>query len=153
LLACALAIALAVGCGDGSPDGDTTVTHTAAQATTTAARRTTGPTVAVLQPLGESEASGRAVYTKKPDGSPFVKLRVHGLEPVSAPSRYIVWQKHSRDDMVLLAAWPVGDDGRLSKDWAPSLASLFYLKDGVRTKLLITKIDKLSRMFGGSENS
>jgi hypothetical protein len=153
LVACVLALALAVGCGGGSSSGDTNAADTAAQTTTTAVKRTTGPTVAVLQPLDGSEASGRAVYATKTDGSPSIKLRVQGLEPASPPARYIVWQKHSREDMVLLAAWPVGDDGRLSKDWTPSLASLAYLEGGVRTKLLITRIDKLSRMFAGSQNS
>lgn len=142
LLALILLLALASGCGGGS----TTTT-------TTAPKRTTGPTVAVLQPVDGSEASGRALYSKRPDGTPSIRMRLEGLEPVSGSARYVVWQKHSRDDMVLLAAWPVGEDQRLSKVWQPSFASLAYLEGGLRTKLLITRIGNLARIFSASENS
>lgn len=153
MAACALVIAAFAGCGGGS-DGATTVAETVDQETTTPAR-TSGPTEAVLHPLGGSKATGRARYLKKADGTPFIRIRAQGLEPVSGDRQYIVWQKRSRDDMVMLATWYVGKDRRLDESWEPSSASLAYLEDGLRTKLLVTKIEVNDRLYepGASKNS
>lgn len=103
--------------------------------------------MAVLHPVGDIEATGTARYLKEPDGSPLMRLRVQGLEPVSGDRQYVVWQKHSRDDMYLLATWTVGKDGRLVETWSPNFASLQYLERGLRTKLLITKVELNDRLY------
>lgn len=153
LIALALGIALpASGCGGGSGSN---VAATSAANTTTQAIRHSGPTVAVLHPVGDVKASGTARYRKGPDGSPLLELRARGLEPVSGDRQYVVWQKHSRNDMVLLATWVVGKDGRLVETWSPSFASLQYLELGLRTKLLITKVELNDRLYepSTSDNS
>lgn len=154
LAAWALVVAALTGCGGGSSDSDTTVAETVNQETAIIAR-TSGPTEAVLHPLGGGKATGRARYMKKADGTPFIEIRARGLEPVSGDRQYIVWQKRSRDDMVMLATWYVGKDRRLDESWEPSSASLGYLEDGLRTKLLITKIEVNDRLYepGASKNS
>jgi hypothetical protein len=140
---------LLTGCGSGS-DSDSNVAVTASSST-----RETGPTVAALRPVGDSQATGTARYSKGPDGSPSIRLRADGLAPTSGAQQYVVWQKHSRDDMVLLATWPVGADGKLVEAWEPSSASLGYLEGGLRTKLLITKVEDNAQLSapGAAENS
>ncbi|HET9198304.1 MAG TPA: hypothetical protein VFN92_08640 [Solirubrobacterales bacterium] len=103
--------------------------------------------MAVLHPLGNVKASGTARYLKRPDGTPLIKLRVEGLEPVSGDRQYVVWQKRSRNDMILLATWFVGEDRRLNETWSPNFASLQYLELGLRTKLLITKVEFNDRLY------
>jgi hypothetical protein len=154
LLVAVLMLAIAPGCGSGSSDDDASAADEAGQTAPTP-KRTTGPTEAILRPVGEMKAKGHALYIKKPDGTPFIVLRGQGLKPASGDHQYIVWQKHSRDDMVLLATWVVGKNQRLSEEWAPSSASLAYLEDGLRTKLLITRIELNDRLYeaGASENS
>lgn len=148
-LAALLLVPLLIGCG-GDSDSESNV---AATATTTI--RETGPTVAVLRPVGDVQATGTARYVKKPDGFPLIKLRAHGLEPASGDRQYIIWQKRSRNDMVMMATWYVGDDRRLVEDMEPNVSFLQYLERGLRTKLLITKINNNDRLYepGASENS
>jgi hypothetical protein len=105
--------------------------------------------------MGDVEASGTARYLKTKDGLPLLKLRAEGLEPASGDRQYVVWQKHSRDDMYMLATWTVGKDGRLVETWSPNFASLQYLERGLRTKLLITKVELNDRLYepAASDNS
>jgi hypothetical protein len=150
LLLCALAAALLlIGCG-GDSDSDSNVAATAESTI-----RETGPTVAVLRPVGNSEATGTAHYSKKADGFPLIRLRAHGLEPVSGDRQYIVWQKRSRNDMVMMATWYVGKDGRLVEDMEPNISFLQYLERGLRTKLMISRINNNDRLYepGASRNS
>ncbi len=149
MFAGALLVALFVtGCGGGDSES-----NVAATATDTI--RHSGPTVAVLQPVGEMRAAGTARYSVNSDGSRSISLNIHGLEPAAWNRQYVVWQKHSRNDMVILATWPVGADRRLVESWEPNSASQRFLEDGSRTKLLITRIELNDRLTepGAARNS
>ncbi|HEX6781395.1 MAG TPA: hypothetical protein VF125_05125 [Solirubrobacterales bacterium] len=135
------------GCGGGDDSGSN-VAATSEPETTTETIRKTGPTVAVLHPVGEyADAKGTARYSKKPNGVPLLKLRAEGLEPTSGRQQYVVWQTHSRDDMYTLATWVVGKDGRMIETWEPNFASLQYLELGLRTKLVITRVENYARLY------
>jgi hypothetical protein len=148
LLALALALAVFVaGCGDDGGESSN-VGATSEPETTTKTIRKTGPTVAVLHPVGEyPDASGTARYSKKPSGVPKLELRAEGLAPAKGDHQYVVWQKHSRDDMYALATWVVGKDERLNETWEPNFASLQYLELGLRTKLLITRVELNDKLY------
>lgn len=134
------AIAIAAGCG--ADEGSDSSTTSAATVMPIAA----GTAQAVLRPVGGATARGGADYVKKPDETRLIRLHATGFEPASGQQQYAVWQKHSRDDMVLLATWRVGDNGRLVETWEPNSASLRFLEDGTRTKLLITRVGDISRL-------
>lgn len=128
--------ALILGCGSGTPSS------TNAAATTSPAKsRETGPTEAVLHPVGASQASGRVVYVKKSPGEPLLKIRAEGLEPVAGERQYVIWQMASRHHMLSFATYYVGKDGRLSENLEPNPESLAFLEEGSTTQFLITKID------------
>jgi hypothetical protein len=155
LLLGALAIAaLGAGCGGGDSSsaaatGEATVAATSGDPNVKTTKKGfgTGTVEAALHPVGENaEASGWFQYTVELDESRLIKLQAAGLDPASGDRQYAVWQKDSRRDMVLLATWHVGADGRLDESWEPNSASQRFLEDGSRTKLLITKVGDNARL-------
>jgi hypothetical protein len=155
LLVSAVGIAaLGAGCGGGDSSSDAPTREGTAAAIaadpnvkTTKKGFGTGTVEAVLHPVGESaEATGQFQYTVEFDESRLIELQAAGLEPASGDRQYAVWQKDSRRDMVLLATWHVGADGRLHESWEPNSASQRFLEDGSRTKLLITKVGDSARL-------
>jgi hypothetical protein len=158
LLVGALAIAVfGAGCGGGDSSSDPTAaandeaqveaTSDATDVKITKKGFGSGTVTAVLRPVDDgSEAAGRFQYTTKLNESRLIKLRATGLDPASGNRQYAVWQKGSRRDMVLLATWHVGADGRLKESWEPNSASQRFLEDGSRTTLLITKVGDIARL-------
>jgi hypothetical protein len=156
VVACALAIAALAGCGGGSSDDGTSVAETAAESTTTP-QRTSGPTRAVLKPIDDSKASGTIAYTKKPDGTPLIKVRLEGLEPISGEEQYVIWQLGSRHDMLPVASYYAGKDGRVTEDIESSYEPFQFLEDGSKTEILVTYVaqddDWREGLSGGSQGS
>lgn len=156
--ACALVIAAFAGCGGGSSDNGTTVAETVdQQTTTTAPQRTSGPTRAVLRPVGDSKASGTVAYKKKPDGTSLIEVRLKGLEPISGEQQYVIWQLGSRHDMLPVASYYAGKDGRVTEDIESSTEPFLFLEDGSKTNILVTYVaqddDWRNGLSGGSQGA
>jgi hypothetical protein len=151
VLLCGLALAaLAAGCGGGD---ESESTPTIAKAPSAPKQVESGPTEAVLQPVGDSKASGTVHYLKKPDGTPLLKIRAQGLEPTTREEKYVIWQISSPQDMVPLATYTVGNNGRLNENLNAGFESIAFLEDGSRTELVISKVgdDDLWREGLGQE--
>jgi hypothetical protein len=145
LIACLLALALLPsGCGGGDSSSTVAAETTEAaepQNSGSAEATSSGPTKAVLQPVGDTKATGTILYRKKVNGYPLLKIRVQGLEPTLGEEKYVLWQMSSRDDMVPLATYVVGDSGKLNEDLQAGFESIAFLEDGSRTEMAITKVE------------
>jgi len=91
--------------------------------------------------VGDSKASGTVLYKKTPSGMPLLKIRAEGLKPISGEEKYVIWQISSRHDMVPIAGYQVGSDGKLDVNLKAGFESLAFLEDGSRTELLISYVD------------
>lgn len=157
LAACAATAAILAGCGGGGSDNGTSAAETIDQqnTTTTTPQRTSGPTRAVLQPVGDSTASGTISFTKKPDGTPLIKVRLEGLKPISGEEQYVIWQLGSRHDMLPVASYYAGKDGRVTEDIESATEPFQFLEDGSKTEILVTYVaqddDWREGLSGGSE--
>ena len=156
LLAAALIVAVAAGVA-GCGGSDSTGTGSGGAAEATEAAETTqqpksGPTEAALEPVEEGTAAGRARYLLEPNREPVLQIRVHGLEPVSGQQRYAIWIVGDRHDMVNLAAFHVGEDGRISRDIASPEAYAF-VEEGSKTELLVTKVESIEAVGDGISES
>jgi hypothetical protein len=154
LLACGLLAACVAGCGGGDSDAGTSAAETVEPQTTTP-QRTSGPTRAVLQPVDDSTASGTISFTKKQDGMPLIKVRLEGLDPISGEEQYVIWQLGSRHDMLPVASYYAGKDGRVDEDIESSFEPFQFLEDGSKTKILVTYVpqddDWREGLSGGSQ--
>jgi hypothetical protein len=154
MTAFALVVAALAGCGGGNSNNGTTVAKTVDQQTTTP-QRTSGPTRAVLQPVGNSKASGTVAYKKKPDGTPLIQIRLKGLKPISGEQQYVIWQLGSRHDMLPVASYYAGKDGRVFEDVESSTEPFLFLEDGSKTNILVTYVaqddDWRNGLSGGSQ--
>lgn len=152
-LAAALVLAaLASGCG-GSTSTDVKAAATeGAEAAETRRKVHPGQTEALLEPTGEGSAQGTARYQVKPNRTPVLHVEAAGLEPVSGTSRYAVWIVGDRHDMVNLAAFQVGEDGRLSRR-LETPESYNFVEEGSKTELLITKVDDINEVGEGISQS
>jgi hypothetical protein len=112
-----------------------------------------GPLKIDLRPVGSMPASGTILYKKLPAGRALLKIRAEGLEPVSGPLRYVVWQFSSRYDMTIVTRARVGSDGRLSEDLKSS-KFLFLFEREVKAQILITKVNavRLARWMSRAKN-
>lgn len=142
LLICALSGAFIAGCGGGGSDSGTSVAETVEQESTTtaASQRTSGPTRAVLQPVGDDTASGVISFRKKPDGTPVIKVRLVGLRPASDGTRYVIWQLGSRHDMVVVAGYLARGDGRISRKIETATEPFVFIEAGTKTEMLVTEM-------------
>lgn len=141
--------ALASGCGV-STSSD--VSATATEAAETRRQVHPGETEALLEPTGESSAQGTARYQIRPHSTPVLHVEAAGLEPVSGRSRYAIWIVGDRHDMVNLAAFEAGEDGRLSRQ-IETPESYNFVEDGSKTELLITKVDDIDQVGEGIAQS
>ena len=144
----AVAVALA-GCGGGG-DADSvgsTTTATTNQAKPVpkppapGSRIDDGPMTIDLKPVYRSDAAGTVRYAKTASGAALLKIRADGLDPVSAPEQYVLWQYSSRNDMTVLSRPRVGADGSLSEDLR-SIRFLHLMETEVKVQLLISKINR-----------
>lgn len=144
--ACALALSiLALGCGGSDPSGS---------AATAAAKDTSsGPTEAILQPVGNSGVSGKVVYVKPSSGLPLMKIRLQGVRKAVGEAQYFIWQLASRHDMTSFASYHVPRGTSLSVNLEPNPESLAWLEDGSKTKMLITRIENDDRFFAAEERA
>ncbi|HET9198303.1 MAG TPA: hypothetical protein VFN92_08635 [Solirubrobacterales bacterium] len=131
---CAVLLGIAAGCGGGGSD-DTV------DAATKKEQPETGPTVAVMKPLGSSEASGTATYVKQSSGVPLFKLELQGLEPSVGRGQYLIWQMESRDNMVVIATFPAEKDGRIDEKFAPNPVYLAAVEAGEKKVILVTRVE------------
>jgi hypothetical protein len=140
LLASALiAAVLASGCG-GSTE-TVTVTVEAAQAES-------GPTEAVLEPVGDQSATGTARYSLNPNRIPALQVELEGLTPTKGSQRYGVRMYGDRHDMVMLGAFEVKGDGKLSRGFE-TLEAYTFVEEGSKTELLITEISDVDQVSEG----
>jgi hypothetical protein len=147
-----LAFALA-GCG-GSGDSDSAATTASAASKTTTdqtkpapkppppgSRIDDGPMTIDLKPVYRSAASGTVDYVKAPSGAAVLKIRAEGLEPVSSPEEYTLWQYSSRNDMTVLGHPRVGADGSVS-EILKSIRFLHLMETEVKVQLLISRTNR-----------
>jgi hypothetical protein len=142
-------VALVSGCGGSS---STDVSATATEATETRRKVHPGETEALLEPTKESSAQGTARYQFRPDSTPVLHIEAVGLEPVSGKSRYAIWIVGDRHDMVNLAGFQVGEDGRLSRRLEVP-ESYVFVEEGSKTELLVTKVDDIAQVGQGISES
>jgi hypothetical protein len=140
LLAAALVAAvLLAGCG-----GSTTTT-----VTVEATEAESGPTEAVLKPVGDqSAAKGTARYSLNPNRVPALHVELEGLEPVSGAARYGVWMYGDRHDMVMLGAFQTDANGRISRQFE-TIESYTFVEEGSKTELLVTKVGDIDKVGEG----
>ena len=70
-------------------------------------------TIVELQPIGESGASGQAVFARVED-RPVLQINLSGLEPTKKGESYIVWLFASDEIAIPVAFQSVGQDGNLT---------------------------------------
>jgi hypothetical protein len=151
IAACLLSAAASLlGCGGSDPPGSGA---TAASGQGPSTRASSGPTEAILHPLGESGVSGKVVYVKQKSGFPLVKIRLRGLERATGETQYFMWQLGSRQNMVSPASYHVPHGGKLSVNLEPSPEGLSWLEDGTTTEFLVTKIANDDVYFVAREHS
>jgi hypothetical protein len=138
-LAAALIAAVLSGCGG-------TVTTTVTVEATHAAQ--TAPTEAVLKPASGQSATGTARYSLNPSRIPALKVEAEGLSPTSGKQRYGVWMYGDRHDMVMLGAFEVQKDGRLSRGFE-TVEAYTFVEEGTKTELLVTMIGDIDRVSEG----
>jgi hypothetical protein len=142
----ALLLALAAGCGGGDSDATGAATKEGEKS---------GPTVAVMKPVGDNTASGTITYSKQASGAPLVKVDMEGLEAVSGDTQYVIWQMADRHNMVSIASYFVEGNGRMFEAIEPNPAHLGALESGEKTTMLVTKIpddDVFRESFGETED-
>jgi len=144
--ACALLlVVMAIGCGSTGSN--------AATADNDPAGWDSGPTKAVLKPLGNSGVTGTVVYVKQGSALPVMKIRLKGLERATGEKQYFIWQMGSRHNMVSFASYHVPKGGKLSVDLEPNPESLSFLEDGSTTEFLVTKVLNDDRFFEAEEKA
>ena len=147
-----IAVAFATGCGSSDSAGSPTYAFEASESAETPKGGESGPTEAKLEPLDGGSAAGTARFLTRPQTTPVLRIEAEGLEPVHGASRYVIWIVGDRHDMVSLAAFHVGADGRLSRK-IDNGESHSFVEDGTKTELLITKIDNLGSITKGIAES
>jgi hypothetical protein len=140
-----IAAALASGCGSSSETVTVTVEATDAAQTTPAE---SGPTEAVLKPVGDQSATGTARYLLNPSRIPALQVEIHGLMPTAGNQRYGAWMYGDRHDMVMLGAFQVKEDGKLSRRFE-TVESYSFVEEGSKTELLISMIGNIDRVSEG----
>lgn len=141
-----IALAFAAGCG--SSDSAGTNAFEATEAAETPKGGESGPTEAVLEPLDGESPTGTARFLTRPQNTPVLQIEAEGLEPAHGASRYMIWIVGNRHDMVSLAGFHVGADGRLSRK-IDNGESHSFVEDGTKTELLITKVDNIESVSRG----
>jgi hypothetical protein len=139
----ALAIAislLAMGCGGSDPTtvADTTGTK---QAEGTPSAASSGPTKAVLHPVKGSRASG-TIYYKKQNGIPLIEVDLQGLKPISGEQQYVIWQLGSRHDMLPVASYYAGKNGRIEEKIERAFEPFSFLENGTKTEVMVAYVPK-----------
>jgi hypothetical protein len=149
---CAIALpALTAGCGS---DSDSTAVVDTAKTTEAEKEVESGPTKAVLHPVGASKASGTVLYVKKASGIGLLKVSLRALEPLPQGGQYVLWLLASRHSMVPLSTYPVESDGRLDEDVVANPVFLGSIEDGSKTHFLVTGTDSAAeheKSLGGGD--
>jgi hypothetical protein len=154
-----LLLAMTAGCGGGDSDSTVFISSIPSEtpekppAPAPGSEIEDGPVTIDLEPVDDSGASGTIRYVKAPSGKARLKISADGLEPVSAPIQYVVWQFSSRFDMAIVTRGAVGPDGRLSKQ-VESLKFLDLLEREVKVHMLVTKVngERLDRALAKAKN-
>jgi hypothetical protein len=144
--------ALVSGCGGSSSTDGSAAAVEATEPVETRRKVHPGETEALLEPTEGSSAQGTARYQIKPHSTPVLHIEAAGLEPVSGKSRYAIWIVGDRHDMVILAGFQVGEDGRLSRQ-LEGVESYVFVEEGSKTELLVTKVDDINQISKGIAES
>lgn len=140
-------VVFAAGCGSsGSSDSNAAATVKPVQK-----HAESGPTEAVLQPVGDSGVSGKVVYVKQASGIPLMKIRLRGVKKATGETQYFIWQLGDRHHMTTFASYHVPHGSKLSVNLEPSPESLAWLEDGSKTQMLITRVTNDDRFFESQE--
>ena len=138
-----VAVILLAGCGSADPDetgGRAEVAETTGASSDTPTAKS-GPTEAVLNPIGDNTARGMARFVTHPD-STVLKLEVTGLEPAAKEHRYVVWVLSDRHDMMMLAELQVGEEGEINRG-IETVESHAVVESGEKTVLLVTRVSNI----------
>lgn len=155
--ALALAAVLA-GCGGGSSGSNAAgTTQGAAREESAASERgsgATGPTKAILHPLGDSGVTGTVLFVKQAQtGFPLLKVRLRGVRRATGETQYALWQLGSRRNMVSLATYHVPHGSTLSEELEANPEVVQFLEDGSTTEMLITKVPNDDYLFKTEERA
>lgn len=151
LLLGALAAAVLVsGCGGGTKTTTVTVEATGAAQTTPQAEL--GPTEAALKPVGDQSATGTARYSLNPSRIPALQVEIEGLDPTAGNQRYGVWMYGDRHDLVMLGAFQVMEDGKLSRRFE-TVESYAFVEEGDKSEILISMIGDIDHVGEGIAES
>jgi|SRR5690348_679866 len=137
-------VMMAAGCGSSGPSDST--------AAAKVKEPTSGPTEAVLSPVGNSGVSGKVVYVEQPSGMPLMKIRLRGVKKATGETQYFIWQMGDRHHMTSFASYHVPHGAKLSVNLEPSLESLGWLKEGSKTQMVITLVENDDHFFETEEH-
>jgi hypothetical protein len=98
-------------------------------------------TQAVLQPVGGSEASGKAVFGRFEEKLA-LQVQARGLEPTAKGEVYAVWLAQSPQRMLPLAEARVGEQGTIRAQYEIPVEILAYLANETFDQIAITLTEK-----------
>jgi hypothetical protein len=123
----ALLALLVSGCGgDRAAESDATADTTVQS----------GPTEAVLRPVGDGEETGTVRVDAS--GSAELKIDLRGLQPLPQGGQYVLWMTRSRNDMVLVFSHSGDSSGRISELTPVNPLRIEEIEDGRKTDFLVT---------------
>lgn len=132
------AVLLFGGGGDGGSDEQASGGAGGDNATREAAA---GETRAILRPVGDSEARGRALFGRLKNDLA-LQVVASDLEPTAGGEVYAIWVAQSPRRMLPLAFTPVRANGRLAVQFKVPLEVLAYLAQEVFTDVAVTRVDR-----------
>lgn len=138
----------------GDDSGDATNASTANPGTE---RNTSGgngkaePTLAVLEPVDGSGASGTGLFANFEE-TLVLAIEAKGLEPTAKGTRYTIWIAASPSKMLPVASTAVGADGRIEASVKLPAELLLFLADETYKEIAITRTDT-ARLAAESDKS
>jgi len=137
-----LAVLLFGGGNDGGGGSETTSAGGAGDGGARNAQAGGGRTTsAVLRPVGDSEARGRALFGRLKNDLA-LQVVANGLEPTERGQVYAIWASQSPQRMLPLAFTPVGANGRMAVQFKVPLEVLAFLAQEVFTDIAITRVER-----------
>jgi hypothetical protein len=121
--------------GGGDDSGTTTSSNTPAQE----AAGSEQLTQAVLEPVDDGDASGRALFGRA-GKNVLLQVEAEGLEPSPQGQSYVVWLARSPQQMLPLAASKVEQSGKIAARYQVPTEVLAFLASGSFDEIAITQI-------------
>jgi hypothetical protein len=121
--------------GDGSDSGTSSSSNTAAQEAADSGQLTQ----AVLEPVDDGDASGRALFGRA-GKNVLLQVEAEGLEPSPQGQSYVVWLARSPQQMLPHAASKVEQSGKIAARYPVPTEVLAFLASGSFDEIAITQI-------------